>query len=139
MRGMRKRLTGVLILLITSGVSFRSAYASSAQHDAEWAARVKLQIDGLAPGTSVKVRLKNHRKIEGKLGAHAEESFQVNTPQPTEISYTAVKIVIEAPGDQATPGNNQSPPRHHSHLLRNGLIVFGACFAFALVVAVASK
>ncbi len=136
---MQKCLAWILVLLLSSGASARTAFAASAKHDAERAAKVKLQVDGLAPGTSVKVRLKDHRKIEGKLAAHTEGSFQVNTPQLTEISYTEVKNVTEAPGDQATPANNQYPSRHHSHLLRNGLIAFGVCFAFALVVAVASK
>ncbi len=139
MLGMRKYLAGILIILVSSGVSARTAYASSAEQDAERAAKVKLQIDSFAPGTVIKVKLMDHRKIEGILVARAEGSFEVNAPQLTEISYIEVKSVAEAPGDQANPGNNQYPPRHHSHLLRNGLIAFGVCFAFALVVAVASK
>lgn len=140
MRGMRKFLAGVLIILIASGVSARTAFAASAEHDAERAAKVKLQIDGLVPGTLVKVRLKDHRKIEGKLVARTEGSFQVKAPQLMEISYAEVKSVAEAPRDQANPGSNQYPPhQHHGHFLRNAVIAMGVCFAIALVIAVASK
>ena len=136
---MQKCLAWILVFLLFPGASARTAFAASAEHDAERAAKVKLQIDSFAPGTPVKVKLKDRRKIKGRLVDRTEGSFQLNTPQLTEINYTEVKSVAEAPGDQAIPGNNQYPPRHHSHLLRNGLIAFGVCFAFALVVAVASK
>lgn len=42
---------------------------------------------------------------------------------------------------QVSSGPPQAPsqPPRHKHHLRNALIVFGACFAMALIIAVASK
>ncbi len=139
MRGVRKFLAAVFIFLIASGFSARTAFASSAEHDVQRAAKVKLQLDSFAPGAVITVKLKDHRKIEGKLVARLETGFELAAPKSVIIRYTEVKGVAGDPGDQATSGNNQYTPRHHSHLLRNGLIAFGVYFVFALVAAVASK
>ncbi len=48
---------------------------------------------------------------------------------------------VEGSEDQIGTGTSKAPsqqPRHKHHL-RNALIAFGACFALALVIAVASK
>ena len=135
---MGKILAWVLILVTFSGASTRTVFAS-AEHLNKQAAKLKLQIEGFPPGTSIKVKLKDHREIEGELVARSEGGFELAASEPVTLNYTEVKDVAEDPGGQPTSGSSQSPPRHHGHFLRNALIGLGACFAFALIVAVASK
>lgn len=137
---MQKLLMWILIIFIASDVSGQAAYAST-DHASTQIAKLKVQLDNLPTGTALKVELKDHREIEGELVAHSEEGFDLAAPESVTVSYTDVESMAEDPGGQATPGSNQYPPqhRHHGHFLRNVLIGLGACFAFALVAAVASK
>ncbi len=138
---MQKLVAGVLILLIASGASARTAFASTAEHDAQRVAKVKMQVASLSPGTSIKVKLKDHRQIHGEFVARSEDTFDLAAPEPITVGYIEVKSVADDQNGQASPGSNQYPPQHqhHGHFLRNAVIAMGVCFAFALVVAVASK
>jgi hypothetical protein len=60
---------------------------------------------------------------------------------PISSGHNGPNDMVEASDGQVTTGTPQAPPKqpHHKHHLRNALIVFGACFAMALVIAVVSK
>jgi hypothetical protein len=47
--------------------------------------------------------------------------------------------ITSASDGQSAPGSNYPQSHKHSHLIRKVVIAFAICFAFALVVAVASK
>ena len=81
-----------------------------------------------------------------------DESLAVNTLASAEASEAgtneSVSSDLNRPSDIAEPSYGQvvsgspSAPRQqprHKHHLRNALIAFGACFALALVIAVAAK
>ncbi len=134
---MQKCLAWILVFLLFSGASARTAFASSVEKDAQRTAKVKLQLDGFAPGTVIKVKLKDHRKIEGELVARSEESFQLNAPESTEVSYTEVKSIAEAGNGQVnTGGTSGQQPSHHYHRVLKYVIIVAV--VFGLTVALAS-
>lgn len=78
----------------------------------------------------------------------AEDSFPyavghggAATTQPIASNSDGLHDMAGEGDGQVTSGTPQAPsqPPRHKHHLRNALIVFGACFAMALVIAVASK
>jgi len=119
---MRKFLALALIVLIFSGASARSAFASTDSAGTK-AQKLKARLDNFPLGTHLRVRLKDHRQIEGQLVARSEEGIELAAPESAAVNYTEIKAVAEAPDGQSTP--EQNLPAHHSHHLRNFLIAFG--------------
>ncbi|HEY0308509.1 MAG TPA: hypothetical protein VGB94_10140 [Acidobacteriaceae bacterium] len=127
------------MFLLFFGASARTAFASSVEQDAQRAAKVKLKLDSLAPGTVIKVKLKDHRKIEGELVARSEESFQLNAPESTEVSYTEVKSIAELGGQVSPGGTSNQPARHHGHFARNAIIAFAVVFGLTVLLVATNK
>lgn len=133
---MRTFLAWVLVFLTFMSASARTAFAS-AERDSKQAAKLKLEIDSLSLEAFIKVKLKDHQKIQGGLVARSEESFELAAHTPISISYTEAKSVD--PAGQSSPANNQNPPQHHSHHVRNIVIGVAAMFALAVIFAAAAK
>ncbi len=127
------------MFLLSSGVSARTAFASSVEQDAQRAAKVKLQVGRFVPGTMIKVKLKDHRKIEGEFVVRSEESFQLNAPESTEVSYTEVKSIAESDGQVSTGGTSNQPARHHGHFVRNAVIAFAVVFGLTVLLVATNK
>ncbi|ADV81601.1 hypothetical protein [Terriglobus saanensis] len=119
---MQKTVARIVPVFLISGLSVQSASASTG-HTNMKPARLELQRDSSPTDIATQIEEKDRSVAAG----------------PTTVSYAEVKSAIEDPSGQANPGSSQNPPQHHRHLVRNVLIIFGACFVFALVAAVASK
>jgi hypothetical protein len=126
----RKVMVWILVFLTFSGVSPQAAGAADS-HEARQAAKVKRQIDGFAPGAFLRVKLKDQRQIEGKLGDRSEEGFQLDTPQTIQVSYSEVKKVAEWDGQSGPVQASNSQPSPHRHLLLKVVIIFAAAFGLA--------
>ncbi len=129
----------ILAFVMFSGASAQMTFASSVEQDAQRATKVKLQLDSFVPGTVIKVKLKDHRKIEGELVARSEESFQLNAPEFTEVSYTEVKSIAEPDGQVGTGGTSNHPARHHGHFVRNAVIAFAVVFGLTVLLVATNK
>jgi len=81
------------------------------------------------------------RDLGENILSSIREYSEAATTLPISSGHNGPNDMVEASDGQVTTGTPQSPPKqpHHKHHLRNALIVFGACFAMALVIAVASK
>ncbi len=121
---MRKFLALALIVLIFSGAFARAAFASTDPMSAK-AQKLKARLDNFPLGAHLRVRLKDHRQVEGQLLARSEEGIDLAVPESVAVNYTEIRTVAGDPDGQSTPDRNQSLPAHHSHHLRNFLIAFG--------------
>ncbi len=136
---MQKLMTSVLISLLAFTLPCRTAFASSTAREAKRTERVRLQVENLVPGMSVRVKLRDHQQIEGDFVARSEGGFELATPEPLTIGYAEVKDVSGTPAGQSNSGSSQSSARHHGHFLRNALIGVAVFFGLAIVIAVAAK
>jgi hypothetical protein len=136
---MQKFLSQLLILLIVSGLSGRTVYASTDHIDKQISLEGKL--DDVPTGTLLEGKRKDHSEVAGKLVWGSEEGFELKTPQIVEGTYAEVSSVSEnpAPYGQVTPSASQTPPHHHSHHVRNIVIGVVAMCALAVIFAVAAK
>ena len=132
---MRSFLAMILILFIVTGASTQPAFAS-AEHDSRQAAKLKTEIDGLPQGAFVKVKLKDHRKVEGELVARSEETFELAGPAPITVSYVEAKSIAEDPAGQSSPGSTQNQPAHHHHRVVKYVVIIAV--VLGLTVALAS-
>jgi hypothetical protein len=130
----RSFLAGVLILLIATSASARAAFAST-EHDNKQAVKLRMEVDSLPRGTFVKVKLKDHSKVEGELIAHSEETFELAAPGPVTVSYVEAKSIAEDPAGQSVPGKTQNPPAHHHRIMKYVVII---AVVLGLTVALAS-
>ncbi len=137
-----------LILTASTFLSFSSQTAFASENANTHIAELKLQIENLPSGTRVAVKLTHHRKIEGQLMAPSEEGFQIDTPEPTDVSYNEVKSIERIDGQggtndpvgQATPPNQPAPPApHHRHFLRKALIAVAVVFALTVLLVATNK
>ena len=131
---MRSFLAGVLILLMAASASARPAFAST-EHENKQAAKLKTEVDSLPQGAFVKVKLKNHTKIQGELIARSEGAFELAGPAPVTVSYVEARSIAEYPAGQSSPGNTQNPPAHHHRIVKYVVII---AVVLGLTVALAS-
>ncbi len=106
---MQNFLVWMLLVLLTFGASGRSAFANTEHANASPA------------------------KAEGHRDSPSSSEEALTTPP------SAASDVGEEPGGQTGSGSQPPPKHHHGHFVRNAIIAFAACFAFALIVAVAAK
>lgn len=137
---MQRFLAQLLIVLVTPRFAGR-ARCASIDHINHQLTRLKGQLDKVPAGTFLKVKRKHDGQVAGELVARSEDGFEIAAPEPINVTYAEVKSVSEEPTSyaQASPGNSQNPPKHHSHHVRNILIGVAAMCALAVVFAVAAK
>lgn len=71
--------------------------------------------------------------------ARSDDGIEVAAPESVSVSYSEIRTLAADDDGQPTSGQNQNPPVHHSHHLRNFLIVFGAGAVLYVVLAAAAK
>lgn len=71
----------------------------------------------------------------------ADTDVRKTISQPVTTDASEPHLIADVSDGQVGTGTSQAPsrPPRHKHHLRNALIAFGACFALALVIAVAAK
>src|SRR6185437_10276313 len=108
---MQSFLAQLLIVLITFGFSGRATYASTDHINQQL---IKEQLHNFPGGTFLKV---NDSQVAGELVARSEDGFEIAAPEPIRETNAEVKSASAKPTPhaQASPGNSQNPPKHHSH------------------------
>jgi hypothetical protein len=135
---MRKFLAFGLMLLIVFGTTARTAFASS-DHRTRQIEKLKAKLDGFPLGTHLQVRLTDHWNVAGILVARFDDGIEVAAPEFVSMGFSEMRTVAVDDDGQSTSSQNQNPPVHHSHYLRNFLIVFGAGAVLYFVLAAADK
>ncbi len=131
---MQKSLILILVIVLTGS---RGVYASTgdASHPA-----VK-QTDDFGGESAVRINTAGGRNLGEYILPSAREDAEAATPLSISSAHNRPNDMDEVSDGQVTTGTPQVPPQkpRRKHHLRNALIVFGACFAMALLIAVASK
>ena len=95
----RKPVTVLLVTVMINLVGVRLAYADSREEkQARFAEKIKANLLKLGTGepAQVKVKLRDHTKVEGYISAAGEETFTVTnrkTGVATTVAYPQVKSV----------------------------------------------
>ncbi|HZS10060.1 MAG TPA: hypothetical protein VFD58_34850 [Blastocatellia bacterium] len=85
----------LIALLISLGATIPAFAGSSAEKEAQLAAKIKAGIRALGTGKDacVKITLKDQTKLEGYISEAGDESFIITTPKPgtaTPVAYPQV-------------------------------------------------
>ncbi len=127
---MQKSLIMVLLIALAGS---HAVYASADEVNRSRTTK----IDDFAGESAVTI--KSTVEDAHRLSAEVDAGASTTRSIPSDLNRPS--DMAEVSGGQVTTGTTQTPLRQprHKHHLRNALIIFGACFAMALVIAVASK
>jgi hypothetical protein len=132
----KKFLAAILTIFIASSASVRSAVASIRKADEELA-NPKAQANRLLSGTALTIT-EDNENIESKYALNSEVLKLVPT-EAAAVKDTKIEDVAGGPNGQATPTSTQNPSAHHSHHLRNALIIIAIGAALLIGLAAAAK
>jgi hypothetical protein len=133
----QKLLSWILVILFSAGVSSRTAYGYSDRGNKR-IANLKAQFDNLPAGTQLKVKLKDHREIDGELVARSDESFELRAPEPVNVSYSEVKSIAGADAQVSSGGTPTQQSTHHHRVLKY-VIIFAIAAGLTIALAAAAK
>ncbi len=118
------KLPGAVLAFTVVSVSIGSAFAS----------------DGAVPNSKQTELAREPAYREIGSGVPEMRNHNLRSESDLTVLPSAKDLPTDSNGQVASGTQQNSSQRpHHSHHLRNALIGFGACFALALVIAVAAK
>src|SRR5579883_3100779 len=131
---MKKFLAAILTILIASSASARSVAASIRKADVELA-NPKAQSSRRLPDTALTI-VEDNRSLEFEK-VPSSEALKLISIDPVAVNDAETEDLAGNPNAQATPTGSQHPPAHHSHHLRNALIIIaiGAALLIGLAAA----
>ena len=109
-----------MVLILSLGLVHTPAFAR------DEATKAKERIASFPIGSSVSVRLRDHRELRGRLSAREGSSFQLEAPDPVTVAYADVKSVKPI-GYVPTISNSA-----FSRRATIGVIVIGAIIGIAI-------
>jgi len=117
---MQRIISSALALLLSFGLFNTPAFAG------DKTAKMKQKIASYPIGSSVSVRLRDHRELRGRLSARGESSFQLEAPDTVSVAYADVKSVKTV--DFVPPTSNNAFSRQATI----GIVVIGAIIGIAI-------